>query len=387
MLKQIILGALVLAGTLALWVAYVPTAAGWLDRVGLLDSLGIELAEAAQGNESGQRRRGGGASQVITQSVTTGMLNDRITAVGDGRALRSVTLRSEATGILTRISIAAGAYVQDGAVMMTLDDEAEQIALERARLMLRDAQDDVDRLSSLGSSGAVTAVRIREAQLALRTAELGIREAEFDLAQREVRAPISGWVGLLEVEEGDRVSAQDALALITDRSQILIDFRVPERVIGLLKPGMELSLAPLAARAQTRTGKISALDNIVDRTSRTLRVQARIDNSDDTLRSGMAFAVTVRFVGDSHPSINPLSVQWSSDGSYVWAVRNNKATRVPIVIRQRNSDSVLVDADLAPGDMVVTEGAQSLRPGAEVTIASPTAPDGASAAITDNPKG
>ncbi|WP_231582089.1 efflux RND transporter periplasmic adaptor subunit [Puniceibacterium sp. IMCC21224] len=387
MLKQIILGLIVIAGTIAVWVTYVPSAAGWLDRVGLLDALGIDMAEAAQSDGATQQRGGGGATQVIAVAVTQGVLNDRITAVGDGRALRSVTVRPKVTGTITRIGFDAGAHVTEGAVMMALDDEAEQIALERARLMQVDAQEDVDRLSALGNSGAVTAVRIREAQLALRTAELELRQAEFDLDRREIRAPISGWIGILEVDEGDRVSAQDALAVITDRSQILIDFHVPERVIGQITPGMTVTLAPLANRSQTMEGEISALDNIVDRASRTLRIQARIANANDRLRAGMAFSVLLRFAGESYPSINPLSVQWSSDGSYVWAVRDGKAVRVPIVIRQRNSDSVLVEGALALGDLVVTEGVQSLRPGTEVSVAGQDAPEGASAAVTDRRNG
>ena len=65
-------------------------------------------------------------------------------------------------------------------------------------------------------------------------------------------------------------------------------------------------------------------------------------------------------------------MQWSSEGSYVWAVREDKAQRVPVTIRQRDADRVLVDGDLAPGDLVVTEGVQTLRPGAEVAIAGRT---------------
>ncbi len=386
MLRQLLLAAVVIAGTLALWITYVPSAAVWLERTGLLDTLGIEMAAAAEPEESGPTR-GGGATQVITAEVTQGTLNDRVTAVGDGRALRSVTVRSEATGFIREIAFDAGSYVEQGSVMVRLDDEAEQIALERARLMLTDAQDELERLSSLQNSGAVTTVRIREAELALRNAELEIRQAEFDLAQRVIRAPIAGWIGILEVEQGDRVSAEDELAVLTDRSQLLIDFRVPERVIGQLKPGMSVQLSPLANRGQVLTGEVATIDNVVDRASRTLRVQARIDNDDDRLREGMAFSVVLHFEGEEYPAINPLSVQWSAEGSFVWAVRDGKAQQVPIVIRQRNSDSVLVEADLATGDQIVTEGVQTLRPGSEVSVSNAAAPGDASAAISNRNRG
>ncbi|MGY9049002.1 hypothetical protein P775_13225 [Puniceibacterium antarcticum] len=369
-LRQILLGAGVIAATLTLWITYVPSAAQWLEKTGLPDALGITIAQAAEPAAQEGDRRGGGATQVITAEVMQGTLNDRITAVGDGRALKSVTVRSEATGRIREITFDAGSYVDAGAVMVRLDDEAEQIALDRAHLTLEDAKVEVGRLGSLQNSGAVTSVQIREAELALRNAELEIRQAEFDLSQRVIRAPISGWIGIFAVDQGDRVAAQEELATMTDRSQLLIDFRVPERVIGQLKPGMPVELSPLSNRAQVMTGTVATLDNVVDRSSRTLRVQARIDNADDRLREGMAFSVLLHFEGENYPAINPLAVQWSSEGSFVWAVRDGKVQRVAIVIRQRNSDAVLVEADLAPGEQVVTEGLQTLRPGAEVEPAT-----------------
>lgn len=372
-LKQLILGLAVIAVTLAIWIAYVPGAADMLDRMGLLDLLGIERAQSDDGDTGGRRWGGGGPAQVVTAPVALGVLDDRITAIGDGRALRSVTVRAEATGRITEIDFEAGTHVDKGAVIFRLDAEAERIAVERARLKLGDARDEADRLSRLEGSGTVTTVRTREAQLALQIAELDLRQAEFDLAQREIRAPIAGWIGLTETSVGDRVNAQEALGVITDRSRILIDFRVPERVIGQLDVGMALEATPLAMPGTTLKGEVSAIDNVVDRASRTLRVQGRLDNEGDRLRAGMAFSVTLAFEGERYPAIDPLALQWSSDGAFVWAVRDGKAQRVTVVIRQRNADSVLVEADLEPGEPVVTEGVQTLRPGAEVSIANEAA--------------
>jgi len=117
-------------------------------------------------------------------------------------------------------------------------------------------------------------------------------------------------------------------------------------------------------------GRLTAVDNVVDRASRTLRVQAVLDNNDDRLRDGMAFEVTMDFEGETFPSVDALAVQWSSTGAFVWRVQDSKVQRVPVVIRQRNPDRVLVEGELAEGDDVVIEGVQTLRPGAEVTPAN-----------------
>jgi RND family efflux transporter MFP subunit len=384
-IRQIFVSALVLAGALYLWITYVPESRPWLERSGVLDLLGIELpeAEAQSGAQGGWGGRGG-PTQVITAPVTREVLADRVTAIGDGRAVRAVTVRAGAVGLVTELNLAAGTYVEAGTVLARLESDAEQIALEQAQIQLEDARNAADRVQRLETSGAVSEVRLTETQVAVRSAELAVRQAELDFADRRIEAPISGWVGIIDIEEGDRVNAQDVIATITDRSEILVDFRVPERLVGVIRDGTEIDVTPLALRGVTLSGEVSALDSVVDRASRTLLVQATVPNADDLLRAGMAFSVTMTFPGEPLLSIAPLAVQWSSDGPFVWAVRDGKAAQVPVAIVQRNADSVLVTADgLTPDDVVVTEGVQTLRPGAEVAPAETEAARAATPAAED----
>lgn len=371
-LRQLIVSIAVLAAGLYVWIAYVPAAQPMLERIGLLDLLGME---AAQAPENGSQRAwgGGGAARVITAEVGEQARTDDIEAIGDGRARRSVSVRANTGGIITDLALDAGMHVKEGTVIVRLQDQAERIALERGRVELQNARTDADRIEQLAERGAVTKVRALEAELALRSAELEVQQAEFDLSQRRIRAPISGWVGIIDLEQGDRVSAQDLLVTITDRTSILIDFRVPERVIGKIEVGQPLKVMPLGQPDRVLAGEISAMDTTVDRASRTLLVQGRVPNHDERLRAGMAFSVTLSFPGDTLLSIPPLALQWSSAGPFVWAVRDGKAAQVPVAIAQRNEDSVLVTSqELAPGEMVVTEGVQTLSDGAEV---SPMAED------------
>jgi RND family efflux transporter MFP subunit len=371
-LRQTLIGIIVLCVALYAWVVYVPQARDFLDRLGFLSALGIELQQPVA-QDADSRQQPVVQVPVIVAAVDSLALTDRVTAIGDGRANRSVTVRSETVGRITLIAPESGSRVEAGELLVRLDDEAETIALEKARILLENAQDEERRVARLGTSGAVTEVRLRETELALRTAELALRQAEFDLAQRSVVAPISGWVGIIDNEVGDRVSAQEALFIITDRSQILIDFRVPERVIGKMSVGMPISITPLGLRDVVLDGEISAIDTIVDRASRTLRVQGRVDNDEDRLRVGMAFSVALSFPGETLLAIDPLALQWSGDGSFVWRVQDGRVQPVPVRIRNRDSDIVLVEGDLDPGDFVVTEGVQNLRPGSAVIVADDAA--------------
>jgi len=367
-LRQILVLLAVAAAGLYVWITYVPAARPLLERAGLLDLLGIEAQQTETGAQGGGRPTGGAAA-VIAATVGEMVSEDRISAIGDGRALRSVTVRSNAVGVITELSLTTGGYVEEGDVMVKLQDEEETIALEKARIQLDDARTEEVRIKRLQSSGATTEVRLRETELALRSAELAVRQAEFDLSQRQIVAPISGWIGIIDLQEGDRVSAQDVLLTITDRSEILIDFRVPERAVRNIKVGQTFEVAPLGLPDKQLTGEISAIDSVVDRASRTLLVQGRVSNEADLLRAGMAFSVSLSFPGATLLSIAPLAVQWSSGGPFVWAVRDGKAAQVTIEIIQRNSEEVLVSSEnLAAGDLVVTEGVQTLRDGAEVSV-------------------
>lgn len=367
-LRQILLGMAVLAVTIYIWIQHVPQAMPFLDRIGVLSVIGIDVGRSQTAEDPGPSQRDRGPVQVIVAQVQAQPRTDDVTAIGDGRARHSVTVRSETLGRITRIGPSAGDSVSAGEVLVQLEDEAETIALEQAQITLDDALAEAARVKQLEQTGAVTEVRVREVELALRTAELDLRQAQFDLDQRRIRAPIAGQVGIIDVEVGDQIDAQQALMSITDRSDILIDFRVPERVIGETTVGMAIAVMPLGLRDLVLTGEISAIDTVVDRASRTLRVQARVDNSADLLRVGMAFQVTLRLPGETMLSVDPLAVQWSSAGAFVWAIRLGKAERVPVTIRQRNSDQVLVDGALDPGESIVTHGVQSLRPGSEVAV-------------------
>jgi RND family efflux transporter MFP subunit len=382
LVRQLIYGSVSVAVAVVLWALYVPSARPYLEATGIYALLRIEAPEAQQPG-GGPRGPGGGAARVVVAEVTQARLNARVTAIGDGRALRSVAVRSDATGMIRELAVDPGSYVAAGTPIAQLDDAAERIALERARLMVADAAANMARLESLSASGSVSAVQLREAELAVRTAELEVDQAEYDLAQRRIVAPIAGWVGLLEIDPGDRIGTQDTIAVLTDRSSILIDFRVPERFIDRLAIGLPIEVTPLARPDIALAGQIVAMDNVVDRPSRTLRVQGRLDNADDRLRAGQAFGVALNFPGEPLPAVDPLAIQWSGEGSFVWIARDGAAVRVPVAIRQRNSDSVLVEGALAPGDLVIVEGVQALRPGAPVDIvtgaAAPPADQGARA--------
>ncbi|MGQ0565878.1 MAG: efflux RND transporter periplasmic adaptor subunit [Gemmobacter sp.] len=382
--KQLVLGCLVVAAAVAGWAAYVPAARPWLDWAGLLQPLqDLGLVAPVQEAAAVQRQASpSGGPVVVAKAPAMRALVDSVTALGSARGARSVVIEAEVLGQILSLDVQPGQYVEAGSVIAQLDIEAAQIALDRATLILADARTTTERVLALQARGSATDLQVQEADLALKTAELQHREALFELDRHRIEAPISGWVGILAVEAGDRIAPGVEITRIEDRSSLIVDFRVPERVVSRLAPGDALTVTPLADPGALLPGRIVALDNRVDETSRSLLVQASIDNAEDALRAGMAFSVVLDFTGGDYPAVDPLAIQWDATGAFVWIVRDGKAQRLAVRIIQRNSDAVLVEADLAEGDLVVTEGVQALRPGTDVRVAPG---DGASASASGQP--
>ncbi|QDC00626.1 efflux RND transporter periplasmic adaptor subunit [Mesorhizobium sp. 8] len=370
--KQIVLSLVILVAAAFGWVLFFPGAPQVLDR------LGIEWAHASTpkpGSNAGSKAPGKAAeagrvpTMVVAAAATTETINDRLQAIGTGRAKATVTVNPYSSGRMTELLVESGAHVEAGQVIARLDSDVEQIALDKAVAGRDDAKAKVDRLRALRASNAATAVQLSDAELELRNDELSVHDAQVSLDRRSVVSPIAGTVGILPIAAGNYVTSTSAIATVHDRSSILVDFWVPERFAAAVRIGAELTATSLASPKDVFKGTVSAIDNHIDEKSRTLWVQATIANPADSLRAGMAFQVGMKFPGNTYPAVSPLAIQWGADGAFIWVVKDGKAQSVPVRIIQRNSQTVLVDAPVAVGEMVVTEGVQSVRQGGAVRIA------------------
>ena len=367
--KQLLLALVVLVAAAAAWAKFFPGAPE------ILASWGMDWARAAvdakpKDEPEQPQRNNRPQTAVITAPVIEAVINDRLSAIGTGRANNSVTVKPYTSGRVTSIEVESGARIDAGTVIALIDSEVEEIALDRARIALVEAEAKLERVKSLRTANTATLVQVTDAELVVGNARLALRDAQLNLDRRSIRAPIEGIIGILPVEAGNYVTTDTVVATIDDRSRIKIDFYVPERFAANMVVGDYLTASPIARPEEVFDGTVSAVDNRVDDKSRTLLVQAEIPNDRDTLRAGMSFRISVEFPGDVYPSVDPLAIQWGTDGAFVWVIRDGKARRTPVRIVQRNTESVLVAAEgIAPGDTVVTEGVHAVRDGAEVLVA------------------
>jgi len=385
LLKQLLISLVVLIVVAAGYIYFVPGSDVTLHNLGITAQIptayatgdasasgttpapgtGGQRAAGAAGGRAGGR--GPQVQTVITVPVTTATINDRLNAIGQGTSSQSVSVTSQATGTLQKLAVNPGDTVAAGDIIGQLDDDAEKIAYDKAKLAVDDASDAMQRTQTLAKTNNATTVQLSAAKLALDNANLELRNAKLTLDKRSIVTPISGTVGLFQVTAGNAVGAQTVVTTVDDTSSILVNYWVPERYAPIIKTGLPVAAQAIALPDKSFDGTVSAVDSRIDPTSRTLQVQAKIPNAAGVIKPGMAFSVSMAFPGETYPAVDPLAIQWGADGSYVWLLTaDSKVVKDKVEIIQRNSDGVLVKGNLKPGQQVVSQGVLMLADGATV---------------------
>lgn len=320
-------------------------------------------ATANGGGRQSGRDSGGYAPAVSMVAAQSASVGKTLNVIGESRSLKSVTLTSEATGLVTQVNIAPGKRVSEGDVLLRLDDEQQRIALERARAQYPIAKDNAERYASLAETEAASALEAEAAFNNFKTIEADMRAAQFAVQQRTIRAPFDGVIGLTDVEPGDYLRAGDVVATLDDTSSLIVQFSIPQEAADAVTIGQAVT-ARLASGGPPYEGAVSAIDSRVDPTTRTLRVEASFENDNGALLPGAIFAVSTTSRGQPAVSIPGLAIQWDRSGPFIWKRdENGQAEQVSVSILQRTDNIVLVSGAIESGDIIVFEGADRVRAG------------------------
>lgn len=306
------------------------------------------------------------ATLVLVEAVE--LTDDHISlrVVGTGRAIRSAALHPAVAGEVLEITFKAEQRVRKGQALIRLDDKHQRLTVRLAEVEVAEAKRQSQRMRKLAPSGHAAQARLDTTQAQLDMARLRLEQAKAELRDRTIYAPFTGVVGLTDLDQGDRVTESTMAVTLDDRSAILVEFSVPEAHAGKIKLADSIVVRPWSSPELAIQGKITALASRIDEATRSLRVQARIENSNDQIRPGGSFQVQLAFVGKAYPIVREVAVLWSRDGAYLWRAVNGKAEKVFVRLVRRDKGRVLVDGPLRPGDLVVVEGVQGLRLGQAV---------------------
>ena len=312
-----------------------------------------------------------------------------VEASGTVTALQSVDLRAQTTSTVAQVLVKDGQAVRKGELLFRFDDRADRAALDKARAQLardRAALADLERQFNrarelkaqnfIAQNAVDTAQANFEAGQALvRSDEAAVQAAQVSTSYNELRAPISGRAGIVSVYPGSLVQANASAAPLVNIAQldpIGISFTVPETQLASLLAATragELSVEALPPPGSPRgtpaiKGRVSAVDNLVDATTGTIRVKAEFENKSQALWPGQYLRVRVTLRTLKGVTILPQAaiIMRGAERSVYVVGPDNTAKLVPVQLRQSMGEQVVVEG-LDATAQVVVEGKQNLRPG------------------------
>ena len=302
--------------------------------------------------------------ETITPELVT--FADTVSAVGTARARQAVTLVPESSGRIARIAFQPGDLVEAGAVLLELDDRAEQADLKASDATLAEAQAAFGRQQSLNRTGSASDAAYQTARAALLRAEAERDRALVALEDRSLRAPFAGIVGLTDLVEGQVIDTATRIATLDDLSVIEVDFSVPETLLPRLQRGQRVDLTAAAWPGRVFQGTISRLDSRVDAGTRSLALRAEIANDDRALAGGMFLQVRLVLAERQRPAIPENALTVEGDRVLVMLAEGNIARQVEIVTGQQQDGVIEVVSGLPPSARVIVTNLHRVSDGSAI---------------------
>ena len=321
-----------------------------------------------------------------------------IQVIGTVEPVSTVPVRAQLTGELTSVNFREGDDVTKGQVLFTLDRRPLEAVLAQAEANLaRDlaqaanARAQAARYQDLAQRGIATKEQVdttRTAATALESVvdadRASIENAKVQIQYATITAQLSGRTGALMAHPGSLVRANDTtpLVVINQVAPISVTFSVPERQLPDLKrylaKGAVLVRAQIPGDTAEDTGRVTFVDNLIDRSTGTIKVKGTFDNRSHRLWPGQFVNVTVTLTTVQNAVTVPNSaIQTGPQGAFVYVVTGEKAAEVrPVTVERARGDDSIIAAGLVPGETVVTDGQLRLTPGSRITVKEPEAPGG-----------
>jgi multidrug efflux system membrane fusion protein len=313
-----------------------------------------------------------------------------IRVVGTVQPMQTVGIRAQVTGQLTRVWFREGDDVHRGQTLFTIDPRPYQAALAQAQAnlardeaQLRNAEAEAVRYGELVKKDYVTREEygriVAGAEAARATAaadRAAIDNARVSLSYCEIRSPLDGRTGGLQVHAGNIVRANDTdpMVVINQIAPVYVQFAVPESDFQRIRASQSRAAVPVAAMpqgsAQAESGQLSFVDNAVDPQTGTITLKAAFPNKHRTLWPGQ-YVNVIMTIGshDAAVVIPAQAVQTGQRGQYVYVVRDGSAVEMrPVTVAQQVAQEAIIGRGILAGETVVTDGQIRLTPKSKVTV-------------------
>ncbi len=356
---------------------------------------------------AGLVKTGGGAAgskdqqhpvPVTTATAEKANLDVYLNALGTVTPVNTATVKSQVSGQLLRIHFREGQMVKVGDLLAEIDSRPFEVQLTQAEgqltrdeALLKNAENDLARYAQLLAQDSIAEQQaaaqeslVRQLRGTVKTDEGLIANARLQIIYSKVVAPISGRLGLRQVDIGNIIQTNDVngLVVITQLQPITVVFSVPQDNLPIIMKRLHEGTAlPVHAYSQdgkdlVASGRVLAVDNQIDTTTGTVKLKASFANEDNRLFANQFVNVRMRVDTMTGATVIPTSaVQRGSVGTFVYVIRgDNRTTIRPVRLGPTEEDSVAVTEGLVPGERVVVVGGDKLREGSSVETAEGNPP-------------
>jgi membrane fusion protein (multidrug efflux system) len=328
-------------------------------------------------------------STVTSETARTESWIEQLTSIGTLISSHGVDVTSQVAGIVTAVHAESGSDVELGTPLVQLDIAVEEADLASAKATLAEAEVAFRRQSDLITKNVTSEANLDTARAKRDTAQAAVNKIEAVIAQKTIKAPVSGRLGIRKVETGQYVSAGMTLVTLQQLDPIRADFPMPEQAIGKLSVGQQIEVAVDAYPGRIFKGTIESLDARVAQDTRTLLVRGSLPNPQRRLLPGMFANITV-LVGNARPvvTVPRTAITYSLYGDSLYVVKpaepkdgDRQAAAAPpggdrklvaerrfVRTGQARDDRVAILSGVSDGDEVVTTGQLKLNPGTVIRV-------------------
>jgi membrane fusion protein (multidrug efflux system) len=299
-----------------------------------------------------------------------------INAIGSVAAVRGVTIAADLPGVVEKIAFESGAAVHEGDVLVLLDTRQERAQLAAAEAQRELSRTNLQRARGLKDEQILAQADLDKAEAEFKQADAAVGQIRATIERKTILAPFSGVLGIRQANLGQYLAAGNPIVSLQAMDPVYVNFTVPQQQLAQVKPG---TVVEVDADGGSRIrGTVTAIDSMVDESTRTVQIQATIHNAAAKLRPGMFVqASVVMGASDAMVTLPASAVAFApyGDSVFVVAMLKSPAGASYRGVQQRfvklgpsRGDQVGVVSGLEPGEEVVTSGVFKLRPGAAVRV-------------------
>jgi membrane fusion protein, multidrug efflux system len=331
-----------------------------------------------------------GASFQLPATAVTTVVAQRetwpstLSVIGTAAAIQGVTVSADLPGTIDKIHFDSGEWVREGDILIELDTRQERAQLANLEAQRDLARVNYDRAQELVKAGVISRSDYDNASAQQKATEAQVGDIKAAIARKTIHAPFSGVLGIRQVSLGQYLAAGQAIVSLQSLSPIYVNFGVPQQDTPKVTAGHIVRVTNTDLPGMAFTGRITALDSVVNEQTRNIQVQSIVSNKDNKLRPGMFVQVELPLGQPRQVIPLPASaINYAPYGDSVFVVADMKdakgntyrGVRQQVVkIEGSRGDQVAVVSGLNPGEEVVSSGAFRLRNGAPVQVNNTVTP-------------